>query len=165
MRAAGRLLFAVALLLGTALAQVQAQAGELRGFGVGSFEEIRRVNAGRPHIVAFWSNTCPPCVEEMPVWRDLLRNRPDVALSLVSTDGPPDAVAVRQRLAELGLGQHPSWIFADERVEKLRYTIDRGWRGELPRTYLFDAQGRMEVVTGRVEARWLEEWLARRARR
>ena len=29
----------------------------------------------------------------------------------------------------------------------------------------FDAQGRMEVVTGRVEARWLEEWLARRARR
>ncbi len=161
MRAAGRLLFAVALLLGTAL----VQAGELRGFGVGSFEEIRRVNAGRPHIVAFWSTTCPACLEEMPVWRDLLRNRPDVALSLVSTDGPPDAAAVRQRLAELGLGHHPSWIFADERVEKLRYTIDRGWRGELPRTYLFDAQGRVEVVTGRVEARWLEEWLARRARR
>ncbi len=75
------------------------------------------------------------------------------------------SIALRQRLAELGLGHHPSWIFADERVEKLRYTIDRSWRGELPRTYLFDAQGRVEVVTGRVEARWLEEWLARRARR
>jgi len=140
-------------------------AGELRGFGLGSFEEIRRVNAGRPHIVAFWSTTCPACLEEMPVWRDLLRGRPDVALSLVSADGPPDAAAVRQRLAEFGLGEQPTWIFADERVEKLRYSIDRSWRGELPRTYLFDAQGRAEVVTGRVEARWLKDWLARRAPR
>lgn len=138
-------------------------AGNLRAFGTTSFEMIRRANAGRPHVVAFWSVACAPCLEEMAVWRELRRRRPDVQLALVSTDGLPEAAAVEARLAELGPAGAQGWIFADERVERLRHSIDRGWRGELPRTYLFDARGEPEPVTGRVEMSFLERWLASRA--
>lgn len=138
-------------------------AGGLRPFGTGSFEAIRRANAGRAHVVAFWSVACAPCLEEMAVWRDLRRRRPDVPLALVATDGLSEAAAVEARLAELGPAGAQAWVFADERVERLRHSIDRRWRGELPRTYLFDARGEAEPVTGKVEPPFLERWLASRA--
>ncbi len=146
---------------GLMLAVAPARAAGLRPFGLGSFEEIRRANAGRAHVVAFWSVTCAPCHEEMPVWRELRRRRPDVPLALVSTDGLPEAAGVEARLAEHGLADAPAWIFADERVERLRHSIDRGWRGELPRTYLVDARGGTEALTGRVQWHALADWLAR----
>lgn len=147
------------------LAAPAVRAGGLRPFGTGSFEEIRRANVGRAHVVALWSLTCAPCLEEMPLWRDLRQRRPDVPLALVSTDGLPEAAAVEARLADHGLSDASAWIFADERVERLRYAVDRHWRGELPRTYLFDERGGVETLTGRVQARVLADWLARRTAR
>lgn len=146
---------------GLMLAVAPARAAGMRPFGLGSFEEIRRANAGRAHVVAFWSVACAPCLEDMPVWRELRRRRPDVPVALVSTDGLPEAAGVEARLSEHGLAEAPAWIFADERVERLRYVIDRSWRGELPRTYLIDARGGVEALTGRVEWRVLADWLAR----
>jgi len=56
------------------------------------------------------------------------------------------------------------WGFANAFEERVRYSIDRTWRGELPRTYLFDANHRPENRSGPAELAWIEPWLARQAK-
>ena len=58
-------------------------------------------------------------------------------------------------------GPVETWMFADEFAERVRYAVDRTWRGELPRTYLFDAAHRAEARSGKLDQRWLQGWLAR----
>jgi hypothetical protein len=47
----------------------------------------------------------------------------------------------------------------------VRYAVDPAWRGELPRTYLFDRAHRAEARSGKVSAREISEWIARAAPR
>jgi hypothetical protein len=39
--------------------------------------------------------------------------------------------------------------------------IDPKWRGELPRTYLYDAQHRRVAISGVIDEEKLREWLER----
>jgi hypothetical protein len=57
-----------------------------------------------------------------------------------------------------------TWIFDDEFSERVRFAVDRTWRGELPRTYLYDAAHRAEARSGKLDERWLEGWLERAAK-
>lgn len=51
---------------------------------------------GRVVVLHFWSKDCPPCIEELaeglPAYDEMLRDRSDVALVLVSVDEGWDAV-------------------------------------------------------------------------
>jgi hypothetical protein len=161
-RAGPRWLAALALVW--ALQPAAPDAAELRPFGPASYRGILEAHAGRPFVLAFWSVHCAPCLEDLVLWSDLQKRGRAPALVLVSTDGPEDARAVSARLATQPLGGTQTWVFADEYVERLRHSVDRTWRGELPRTYFFDASHRVEVITGRIDATWLGAW-AERVRR
>lgn len=142
--------------LGAALAvAAAAQAADIRPLGQGDWAALRAAHAGRPTIVHFWSLTCAPCLAELPQWSRVQ----GADLVLVATDPVEQAPRLKAVLAKAGLAGAESWAFADPYAEKLRFEIDRRWRGELPRTLLIGADGGGETVSGIMAPELLRHWL------
>ena len=139
-------------------------AAELRPFDARSLEAIRAAHSGKPFVLAFWSVYCEPCREEMGLWKAMRRKYPDVPVVLVATDAPEDRAAVVKFLARHSPGRVESWAFADEFSERVRFAVDRSWRGELPRTYFFDASHRSLARSGVPERRWIDDWFSQQAK-
>ena len=138
-----------------------AQAADLpQPFDASTPATLARRYAGQPYILAFWSLQCGHCQVELGSFARRLKARPGLPLVLVAAEVPELAPAVAARLAELGLQPAAQWAFADAMPERVRFAVDRQWRGELPRTYLFDARHHAEVVTGVLDASRLDQWLA-----
>lgn len=158
-RSLTRWLFACAASL--LLAAGGASAAELRPFDSGSLAAIRAAQAGRPFVLAFWSVHCPPCREELAHWGAWQRKHPGVRFLLVATDEPADQELAASFLARHDLARVETWAYADAYVERLRWSVDSKWRGELPRTYFYDAGHRAEARSGKLDPAWVEAWLAK----
>lgn len=68
----------------------------------------------------------------------------------ITTDPASDPAlmqAVQHKLAASGLVSQ-TWAFGAEAPEKLRYSIDRKWRGEMPRSYWYDGRGGVQAYSG-----------------
>jgi len=135
--------------------------GDPRAFDAMSLAAIKTAYAGRPFVLAFWSIHCAPCLEDMADWRALRQRYPGVAILLVNTDAPTEGKRVAAALARHPPGSVEKWVFADEFAERIRYSIDRAWRGELPRTYFYDADHTVHVVSGRLDRAWADAWFGR----
>lgn len=133
----------------------------LRAFERESLQAIREAHAGRPFVLALWSVYCEPCREEMATLARFRAEHPELAVVLVATDPPEEEAAVRRMLAEYAPKGVETWAFADAFVERLRYAVDPRWRGELPRTYLYDSEHRVDAVSGRLDAGHLSDWIDR----
>lgn len=151
-------LFAFALLGATSA----AAAGRLQPFTGDSLSAIQQQYAGRPFILALWSLTCNHCVKELQTLGRLARHDRALPLVIVSTDTPAEAREIRAALKRFGLAHLDTWVFDDAVPERLRYAIDPAWRGELPRSYLFDAAHRREAHSGLLGEAQLRDWLKRR---
>lgn len=158
-----RLLLALALLaaLPALTMLVAVPAGAAEPFGRGSWQAIRDAHAGRPLVVHLWSLTCAPCLAELPEWGELAARQPGLALVLISTDSPDRAPRMDMVLKRAGLGAVDNWAFADPFTERLRFEIDRTWRGELPRTLLVAPDGSVEILKGAAGTGPVTAWLAR----
>jgi thiol-disulfide isomerase/thioredoxin len=138
-----------------------AQAGaEVRPFESGSLDTIRAARAQRPFILTFWSIDCAHCPKELKALGEIKKQYPKLDIVLVSTDHDSPPLPLADFAAQQGLAGVEQWVFADPQVERLRYEIDRHWWGELPRTYFFDAEHRLEGVSGVVPAGRLQRWAA-----
>jgi len=51
-------------------------------------------------------------------------------------------------------------MFADSFVEKLRFSIDANWYGELPRSYFFDNEHEMKSHSGIISRELLSDWFS-----
>lgn len=142
------------------LAAAGALGAELRPFDAQSLQAIRAAQAGKPFVLAFWSVHCPPCREELAHWGAWQRRHPQVRFVLVATDEPGDRELAASALARHDLDRVETWVVADAYVERLRWSVDPKWRGELPRTYFYDARHRAEARSGKLDAAWVEDWLA-----
>jgi thiol-disulfide isomerase/thioredoxin len=147
----------LALILLAVLAALPAHAGT-RPLAKGGWQQVRAAHAGRPTIVHLWSLTCAPCLAELPAWAKVAGH---ADLVVVATDPVEQAARLDATLGRAGLAQVESWAFADAFTDSLRFEIDRRWRGELPRTLLIDAQGRVEAFSGTMEDGNVDEWLRR----
>lgn len=154
--------YLLALLL-AGLAQAAA-AAELRPFTAASLPAIGAQFAGRPFVLVLWSLDCHYCAAELRTLGRLRRADRQLAMAIVSTDTPAQADEIRAALEQHGLGAEDTWVFADAVPERLRRAIDPVWRGELPRSYLFDAAHRAEAHSGRLDEARLRAWLDGRAR-
>ncbi len=132
-----------------------------RPLQAGSFGTLVDARRNQPFLLILWSITCGPCRDEFALLREMRLRHPGLPLVLVSTDDHGDAVVAGKALEEFGMAGEESWIFADD-AQKLRYEIDPGWYGELPRAYFYDPRHRREGVSGRLARarieRWLESW-------
>ena len=150
-----------AVVVALAMLAASAFAHELRSFDAKSIAAIRDAHAGRPFVLAFWSIRCAPCIEDMADFVTLQGKYPNVPIVLVATDTGADRDAAAQFLARYRLGRIETWGFADAFTERVRFAVDKTWRGELPRTYFYDAEHRADVHTGRLDRRWTNDWFAR----
>jgi thiol-disulfide isomerase/thioredoxin len=154
--------FALAVALATGSATAKSEhAAEPRTFTSRSFPEIRAAHQGEPLVVAFWSVNCEPCKREMTALTRLHRAFPKVKIVVVAADPPELRPAVLRFLGRYELGRIEPWQFADEPDERLRYSVDHGWRGELPRSYFIDATGEVTTQSGVPEGKWADEWFQR----
>jgi thiol-disulfide isomerase/thioredoxin len=147
------------LLLLAALALGGAARAATQPFEPTSYDAILRAHEGRPFVLALWSIDCPPCHAELAMLGELRRTGVPLDLVLVSTDGMAAREAIERTLAVNGLGDAESWAFGSAAPERLRFTVDRRWRGELPFSYLFDGKSRRTAHVGRLERAQLEAWL------
>jgi hypothetical protein len=152
------------LLLVSLLVLQAASAAELKPFNAKSPAAIAQAQAGRPYVLVLWSVTCAPCRHEMTLWGPLQRKYPNVAFVLVSTDPDGDRAMAAEFLRRHDLRGVETWIFDDEFSERVRHAIDPAWRGELPRTYVYDASHRRQGFSG-VDPKALESWLAKQPRK
>jgi thiol-disulfide isomerase/thioredoxin len=149
--------FALLLILAPG-APVASAAQDPRPFGAASLATIREQYAGRPFVLAFWATHCEPCQRDMGLWREMAAKHPDVAIVLVATDPPAAREGVRKFLARYDPGRVERWWFADDFEERTRFAVDPKWRGELPRTYFYDAKHRVTARTGALESSTVEDW-------
>jgi hypothetical protein len=138
-----------------------AAAVELKPFDENSLAALKQEQAGRPFALVLWSVNCVPCREELRLWSEWIRRYPAIKVLLVSTDPPQDHAAA-QRMAGRYTGDSAEAglrAFASDYAERLRWSIDPSWYGEVPRTYFFDAAHRAEAKSGLVDAAFVEAWL------
>ncbi|MDP3136015.1 MAG: hypothetical protein Q8N17_06735 [Burkholderiaceae bacterium] len=141
-----------------ALAQ-PAAAIELKPFDENSLAALKKEHTGRPFALVLWSVTCVPCREELRLWSEWSRRYPAIKVVLLSTDPPQDhagAARMAERYADASADLR---AFASDYAERLRWSIDPVWHGEVPRTYFFDAAHRAEAKSGLVDAAFVETWL------
>lgn len=147
-----------AIFIALMLFAVHAAAQPIHPFVAGSHAQILAQHRDRPLILAFWSLSCAHCQEEFALLRAFMQAHPEVALVVVSTDTPRDNEAIAVTLREHGLDAVSAWVFADDVPERLRFEVDRHWRGELPRTYLHRPDGSVQALSGKLDRKILETW-------
>ncbi|HTE94179.1 MAG TPA: TlpA disulfide reductase family protein [Bradyrhizobium sp.] len=148
--------FLVAFLLSAPASEAPPQ---LKPFGRGSWQDVLRSHAGHPTIVHFWGVTCGPCKVELPLLGEFMKDHPAIDVVTVSADFVPDLPgATRSMLEKSGLSAAENWIFSDGFVERLRFEIDPGWQGDIPRTMLISREGTITTIEGSAEMADVERW-------
>ena len=115
--------------------------------GAADFVELDRKRAAAltdpaahrvPTVVALWSLECVHCKKNLAVLAALARAEPGLRLVTVAVQVPePDLGEPLERLAVPG----ERYAYGPDAPEALAYALDPRWRGELPRTLLFDGRG------------------------
>lgn len=123
-----------------------------------SYAQIEHAYAGLPFIVTLWSLDCPPCMKELAILSRVHRKYPQFRIVLINTDGIEASEEAEALLAPFELNSANSWIFASEQIEKLRFSIDPQWYGELPRSYLYQNNERWGH-SGLIDQTRLWDWL------
>lgn len=136
------------------------RAGETAAFTTDSLTKIKAQYAGRPFILNLWSvNDCSYCLAELVLMGKYVKMQKRPFLVLVETNSPDQISAIQKTLGPLGLSQVDSWVFDDPIPERLRHALDTSWYGEVPRTYLYDAQHQRETIVGVLSEERLRTWL------
>lgn len=128
-------------------------------FEAGSLKQIEQRYAGKSFLLVLWELNCFPCHEEMELLSKLKKEHPDANVVLISTDDISKQAEITAMLDKHGLKGIDSWLFADKNLEKLRYSIDPEWFGELPRNYIYDTDGSRFGFSGKLTQEVLDEWL------
>lgn len=99
----------------------------------------------QPTLIALWSLECSYCKQNLAHFRQAQQAYPQLRLITVASE--PRLAEHAALLASHGLdGQH--YAYADEAPEAMAYALDPRWRGELPRTLLFDGHGGQQALSG-----------------
>jgi len=117
--------------------------------------EVKEVTAGevrarskepgaRGLVVNIWASWCGSCREEVPLLlkvRDAFAPR-GLPFSFVSADQPQDLSKVVEQLRGWGF-RLPGLVVAPGGMGDFKRGMSPSWRGGIPATFLFDAQGQL----------------------
>ncbi|MDD2760302.1 MAG: hypothetical protein PHH11_08410 [Methylomonas sp.] len=132
----------------------------LKTFATGSYQQILSENIEKPFVLAIWSIDCPSCLKDMDVLYQLHQRHPQLTMIMLSTDEPGASDQVNTILTQHKLDNLQNWIFGNDDAQKLRYEIDPGWYGELPRTYFFSSSHQRSGKSGALKLEELETRIA-----
>lgn len=122
---------------------------KIRSFEPDSLKQIIASQKGKPFVVMVWSLDCDYCEASFGALADAKR-KSRLGVVTIATDRIDDTEAtrlIRKKLATSGLDAN-AWAFGAAPPEQLRYVIDPNWRGEMPRSYWFNAGGKAAAHSG-----------------
>jgi len=131
----------------------------LKDFVTGSAAALAKERRDSRFMLVLWSVDCAPCLREFEEFQALRRQGRQLPLVLVATDDLAQRERVTAILARFGLEDAENWIFAGENAARLRYEIDPGWYGEMPRSYFYATDGQRKAVSGGLSAPQITAWL------
>ena len=147
----GGAILSLLLLIGTAHAAVTpADAPALK----------KAIAAQKGHVVLvnFWATWCGPCVAEFPaiVKAGHKYRAQGLTVISVSADSAKDLhTKVEPFLAKQG-ATFPAYLEKSADPEDFINALDPAWQGDLPRTFIYDRQGRrVKTLTGEQTAQSL----------
>ena len=155
-----KLLTGLIMTLSLASRYSNAEVGNFLPFKADTFAAIKEEFAGKPFMVSLWSVDCAPCRIELDMLGELKASQPDFPLVIISTDQIEEREESLYVLEDYGLENLATWMFADSFVERLRYSIDPAWYGELPRSYFYDADHQAEAHSGVLTQEMLDTFAA-----
>lgn len=126
----------------------QTPADNIRPFSTDTFKTLKDGFLDKPFVISLWSVDCLPCRVELEMLGQLKKEDPDFPLLLISTDALENHEEATYILEEYELDQIESWMFADAFIERLRFSIDPNWYGELPRSYFYNADHAFTAHSG-----------------
>lgn len=124
-------------------------AEAIHAFEPDSFRQIVASKAGKPFVVMVWSLDCAYCAQSFETLAEANRKR-GLDVVTIATDSVDDRESFRliTRKLEAYRLTGNAWAFGASPPEQLRYAIDPKWRGELPRSYWFGANGKVTAHSG-----------------
>ncbi|MXS85879.1 hypothetical protein ABO04_08145 [Nitrosomonas sp. HPC101] len=150
-------LLAVSLLM-SATAFASSQQPVIHPFTTGSFSQIQDRNNGKPFLLAFWSETCSYCMDELTLLGRMQKIYPGHEIVIVAADPFLDESIIWQTMMTHDLQLTETWVFGEYFPEVIYRDVDTRWRGELPLTFFVDAQGNKYKHTGIVSEEMLHAW-------
>lgn len=139
-------------------AAMPSLADNIQDFDAQSFAHIKEQFAGQPFVVSLWSIDCAPCRVELKMLGELKRQDPAFPLVVISTDPIENREEAADILDSYQLKDVKSWMFADAFVERLRFSVDPQWHGELPRSYFYKADHQFESHSGVLTQTQLQQY-------
>ena len=124
-----------------------------------SLKAIEEKYTGQHFLLVLWEVSCLPCHEEMELLGNMIESYPELNVVMVGTDHIDNDEELSKLLASHKLANIESWLFADNNIEKLRYSIDPEWYGELPRNYFYDVDSSRLGHSGKLTEEILLEWI------
>ncbi|MBV1910883.1 MAG: hypothetical protein KUG78_16405 [Kangiellaceae bacterium] len=143
----------------TLVQTIEAPSPSIKPFVEDSLKQIKQGFLDRPFVLLVWSIDCLPCREEFSVIRLVKEKYPLLNLSIIATESFSDTPQLSTILKEHQLLDQDNWAFAQSNSAKLRYSLDSGWYGELPRAYFYDAQHNRTGVSGKLHASQVITWI------
>jgi thiol-disulfide isomerase/thioredoxin len=143
-----QLLSVLVILLALLNNPVQADQPNLKPFTTGSYQQILANNANQPFMLVVWSITCSSCLKDMPLLSRIHKKKPELKIIMLAADDISETDQIQAILKKNQLSNIENWGYADENTQKLQFSIDQKWYGELPRTYFFDKAHQREGVSG-----------------
>ncbi|CEZ19227.1 Signal peptide protein (fragment) [Candidatus Methylopumilus planktonicus] len=134
-------------------------AYEFMPFEINSRNVIEKKYLNQPLIISFWSIDCPYCIDDLKKLGKALSKNKNVKLITVCVDGKESAKKAERILNLAHLPEHERYLYAEVDEDKLRYSIDPTWYGELPRTYFYDTAHQVTPLSGKISNSFLDAWL------
>jgi hypothetical protein len=128
-------------------------------YNADSMKIIEEKYTGEPFLMVLWEINCLPCHEEMALIGKYRQIHPDMNIVMIGTDDISRRDDIDELLEKHGLVGIDSWLFAHPNIERLRYSIDPNWFGELPRNYIYDSDSSRIGFSGKLTEELLDEWL------
>ena len=134
-------------------------AYEFMPFEINTRNVIEKKYLNQPLIISFWSIDCPYCIDDLKKLGKALSKNKNVKLITVCVDGKESAKKAEGILNLAHLPEHERYQYAEVDEDKLRYSIDPTWYGELPRTYFYDKAHQVTPLSGKISNSFLDAWL------
>ena len=134
-------------------------AYEFMPFEINTRNVIEKKYLNQPLIISFWSIDCPYCIDDLKKLGKALSKNKNVKLITVCVDGKESAKKAERILNLAHLPEHERYQYAEADEDKLRYSIDPTWYGELPRTYFYDTAHQVTPLSGKISISFLDAWL------
>jgi len=134
-------------------------AYEFMPFEINTRNAIEKKYINQPLIISFWSIDCPYCIDDLKKLGKALSKNTNVKLITVCIDAKESPKKAKRILDQVRLPEHEHYQYAEVDEDKLRYSFDPTWYGELPRTYFYDAAHQVTPLSGKIPNSFLDAWL------